>query len=87
VLINLRQFLKEAEYKYNIGMNDLVYKPGLSLMEFMNLRFFKGIFKLDVFNSIASHIRKSFTNPKLIQLLEFPVLFLGALPQNTPCII
>jgi len=82
----LKQFLKEAEYKYNIGMNDLVYKPGLSLTEFMNLRFFKGIFKLDVFNSIASHIRKSFTNPKLIQLLEFPVLFLGALPKNTPAL-
>lgn len=82
----LKQFLKEAEFKYNIGMNDLVYKPGLSLTEFMNLRFFKGVFKLDVFNSIASHIRKSFTNPKLIQLLEFPVLFLGALPQNTPAL-
>jgi phytoene desaturase len=82
----LKQFLKEAEYKYNIGMNDLVYKPGLSLMEFMNARFFKGIFKLDVFNSIASHIRKSFKDPKLIQLLEFPVLFLGALPENTPAL-
>lgn len=82
----LKQFLKEAEYKYQVGMNDLVYKPGLSLMEFMTLKFFKGIFKLDVFNSIASHIRKSFTNPKLIQLLEFPVLFLGALPQNTPAL-
>lgn len=82
----LKQFLKEAEYKYQIGMNDLVYKPGLSLMEFMNWRFFKGIFKLDVFNSIAKHIRKSFTNPKLIQLLEFPVLFLGALPENTPAL-
>lgn len=82
----LKQFLKEAEYKYNIGMNDLVYKPGLSLSEFMNLRFFKGVFKLDVFNSIAAHIRKSFSNPKLIQLLEFPVLFLGALPKNTPAL-
>ncbi len=82
----LKQFLKEAEYKYNIGMNDLVYKPGLSLTEFMNARFFKGIFKLDVFNSIANHIRKSFKNPKLIQLLEFPVLFLGALPENTPAL-
>lgn len=82
----LKQFLKEAEYKYQIGMNDLVYKPGLSLTEFMNWRFFKGIFKLDVFNSIAKHIRKSFTNPKLIQLLEFPVLFLGALPENTPAL-
>jgi phytoene desaturase len=82
----LKQFLKEAEYKYKIGMHDLVYKPGLSLTEFLNMRFFRGIFKLDVFNSIASHIRKSFTNPKLIQLLEFPVLFLGALPKNTPAL-
>lgn len=82
----LKIFLKEAEYKYNIGMHDLVYKPGLSLTEFLNMRFFRGIFKLDVFNSIASHIRKSFTNPKLIQLLEFPVLFLGALPKNTPAL-
>ncbi len=82
----LKQFLKEAEYKYNIGMNDLVYKPGLSLTEFMNTQFLKGVFKLDVFNSISSHIRKSFSNPKLIQLLEFPVLFLGALPENTPAL-
>jgi len=84
--LKLKQFLKEAEYKYNIGMNDLVYKPGLSLTEFMNAQFLKGVFKLDVFNSIASHIRKSFSNPKLIQLLEFPVLFLGALPKNTPAL-
>lgn len=84
--LKLKQFLKEAEYKYNIGMKDLVYKPGISLMEFMTIKFFKGIFKLDVFNSIASHIRKSFTNTKLIQLLEFPVLFLGALPKNTPAL-
>ncbi len=84
--VKLKQFLKEAEYKYNVGMNDLVYKPGLSLMEFMSFKFFKGIFKLDVFNSISSHIRKSFTNTKIIQLLEFPILFLGALPKNTPAL-
>ncbi|MFO0321313.1 MAG: phytoene desaturase family protein [Bacteroidota bacterium] len=84
--LKLKQFLKEAEYKYHIGMNDLVYKPGLSINEFFNLRFFKGLLKLDVFNSIAAHIRKSFSNPKLVQLLEFPVLFLGALPKNTPAL-
>jgi phytoene desaturase len=82
----LKQFLKEAEYKYQVGINDLVYKPGLSITEFMNMKFLSGVFKLDVFNSIASHIRKSFSNPKLIQLLEFPILFLGALPENTPAL-
>jgi phytoene desaturase len=84
--LRLKQFLKEAEYKYQVGINDLVYKPGLSITEFMNMKFLSGVFKLDVFNSIASHIRKSFSNPKLIQLLEFPILFLGALPENTPAL-
>ncbi|MES2513578.1 MAG: phytoene desaturase family protein [Bacteroidota bacterium] len=82
----LKLFLEEAEYKYKVGMHDLVYKPGLSLTEFMDFRFLSGVFKLDVFQSISTHIRKSFSNPKLIQLLEFPVLFLGALPQNTPAL-
>jgi phytoene desaturase len=82
----LKLFLQEAEYKYNVGMHDLVYKPGLSLTEFMDVRFLSGVFKLDVFQSISTHIRKSFSNSRLIQLLEFPVLFLGALPQNTPAL-
>jgi phytoene desaturase len=82
----LKQFLKEAEYKYEVGMHDLVYRPGISLTEFMDARFLKGLFKLDVLTSMSKHIRKSFSNPKLIQLLEFPTLFLGALPQNTPAL-
>lgn len=82
----LKRFLDEASYKYEVGMHDLVYKPGVSLLEFMNWRFLKGLFKLDVTTSMSKHIRKSFTHPKLIQLLEFPVLFLGALPQDTPAL-
>lgn len=82
----LKQFLKEAEYKYKVGMHDLVYRPGISLTEFMDARFLKGLFKLDVLTSMSKHIRKSFSHPKLIQLLEFPVLFLGALPQDTPAL-
>lgn len=82
----LKQFLKEAAYKYEVGMHKLVYKPGISLTEFLDLDFLKGAFKLDVFTSMSSHIRKFFSHPKLIQLLEFPVLFLGALPQNTPAL-
>lgn len=82
----LKQFLKEAEYKYQVGMQDLVYRPGLSITEFMDMRFLKGLFKLDVLKSIHTHIRKYFKDPHLVQLLEFPVLFLGALPKNTPAL-
>ena len=83
---NLKQFLQEAEYKYKVGIHDLVYKPGINLSEFMDAKLISGIFKLDVFKSMSSHVRKLFKNEKLIQLLEFPVLFLGALPKDTPAL-
>lgn len=82
----LRQFLREGKYKYEIGINELVYKPGLSWTELADVRLMKGVFKLHVFNSISSYIRKFFQNPRIIQLLEFPVLFLGAKPADTPAL-
>ncbi len=82
----LHAFLKEAEYKYQIGMNELVYKPGKSLWEFADLRVLKSLFRLDLFSPMSKHIRSYFTNPKLIELLEFPVLFLGAKPSKTPAL-
>ncbi len=82
----LLQFLEEGKYKYDIGINDLVHKPGLSVREFMDINLLKGALRLHVFQSIASYIRKFFKNEKLIQLLEFPVLFLGATPEKTPAL-
>ncbi len=82
----LKLFLAEASIKYEVGMKDLVFKPGRSLREFMSIDFFKGLFKLDLFTSHSQHVRKYFTNPKIISLLEFPVLFLGAKPQDTPAL-
>ncbi len=82
----LRTFLKQAEYKYEVGINDLVYKPSRSLTEFIDPRLLKGLLKMDVFTSMSKHIRRYFKNEKLIQLLEFPVLFLGSTPENTPAL-
>lgn len=82
----LDAFLKQAAYKYEVGINDLVYKPCRSIFEFADLRLLSGIIRLDVFQSIHKHIRKFFKHEKIIQLMEFPILFLGALPENTPAL-
>ncbi len=82
----LDAFLKEAEYKYRVGIEKLVYKPGRSIGEFLDWDLVKGLFRLDVFTSISSHIKRYFKDPRIIQLLEFPVLFLGALPKDTPAL-
>ena len=82
----LDKFLAEAEYKYNVGINKLVHKPGQSVTEFLDWEVIKGVFKLEVFTSMKKHVGKYFKHPKLQQLMEFPVLFLGALPENTPAL-
>ncbi len=82
----LKDFLKEGEHKYTIGMGGLVYKPGLSLKELMDAQLLKGVFKLHVLQSISTYIGKYFKSPRLARLLEFPVLFLGAAPSDTPAL-
>ncbi len=80
----LSQFLEQAAYKYEVGMNKFVWKPSRSLTEFLSMKLLVDLTRLDVLQSFHSHIRKYFTNDRILKLMEFPVLFLGAIPQNTP---
>lgn len=82
----LQQFLEEAAYKYEVGINKLVFRPGQSVKEFLDWDLARGLFKLDVFRSMKAHVAKYFKHPKLVELMEFPVLFLGALPEKTPAL-
>jgi phytoene desaturase len=80
----LLKFIEDGKYKYELGIKNLVYKPGLSIFELFNASLLRGILRLNIFRSISSYIRQYFKNPLLIKLLEFPVLFLGASAQKTP---
>ncbi|MEO8582859.1 MAG: phytoene desaturase family protein [Flavitalea sp.] len=82
----LDAFLKEAAFKYKVGIQNLVYKPGLSLLEFANADFLKGLWRMDVFTSMRKHVNKYFRDERIRQLMEFPVLFLGALAKDTPAL-
>lgn len=84
--VKLRQFLKEAKYKYEVGMQDFVRKTSDSVMEFADMRVLKSMFRIQLFTSMSAHVRSLFKNEKLLELLEFPVLFLGATPQKTPAL-
>ena len=78
----LKKFISKAQENYDIAINKVVLRPGLSPLELVTK---ETILKVDqFFKTISSQVRKSFKNPKLISTLEFPVLFLGAKPSNTP---
>lgn len=78
----LKKFIKKAQYNYETSMSELVYKPGESILELVTPQTVTQIGQF--VKSIRVTIRKDFTNERLIQILEFPVLFLGAKPENTP---
>ncbi|MFL2590715.1 MAG: phytoene desaturase family protein [Flavobacteriaceae bacterium] len=80
--ILLKRFMKKAEKHYEIAVKDMVYKPGISPLELVNS---KTIVRLKYFfTNIKKEVEKDFKNEKLSQILQFPVLFLGAKPSKTP---
>lgn len=79
---HLRKFLKSAEFNYKTAIEDLVYKPGVSPLELVTPVTIARVTQF--FSTISKTVRKNIKSNKLIQVLEFPVLFLGAKPSNTP---
>lgn len=79
---HLKRFIDQAQENYDIAINKVVLRPGLSPLELVTK---ETVLRVDqFFKTISQEVRKKFKNPKLVSTLEFPVLFLGAKPSNTP---
>ncbi|MCL4152776.1 UNVERIFIED_CONTAM: hypothetical protein GTU68_053436, partial [Idotea baltica] len=80
----LRAFLKQAQDNYDIAVKDIVYKPGVSPLELVTPETIARLHLL--LTNIQGQIRRKIKSKKLRKVLEFPVLFLGAKPSNTPAL-
>lgn len=80
----LDRFLKQAEFKYRVGMGDYVRRPSLSLFEFVDARLIKESLRLDMLQSMRKHVGAYFRDQRLVQIMEFPVLFLGGTAREIP---
>jgi phytoene desaturase len=79
---NLKKFIAKAQKNYDIAINKVVLRPGLSPFELITP---ETVMRVDqFFKTVSGEVRKKFKNPKLVSVLEFPVLFLGAKPSKTP---
>ena len=74
--------MEESRKNYEIAMQDLVYNPGKSLIELLSLEtaIKDSIFLCKTFLKQLKKILK----PETAKHFKFPVLFLGAKPNNTP---
>ncbi|HWS60971.1 MAG TPA: NAD(P)/FAD-dependent oxidoreductase, partial [Flavobacterium sp.] len=79
---HLDSFLKNAKHNYDVAIKDLVYRPGISISELITPATIKKANQF--FSTIRTSVRKNIKDHRLQQIMEFPVLFLGAKPSNTP---
>ena len=81
--IKLKKFILNARENYRVAVLDLIYKmPGESPLELVTIDTIK---KVKYFlTNIRREVRKDFKSHMLRAILEFPVLFLGAKPSDTP---
>jgi phytoene desaturase len=80
--IKLKKFMANAKSNYDIAIKNLVYRPGVSPLELITIETAKKVGAF--FSTISKDVKREFKNQRLIQILEFPVLFLGAKPSDTP---
>lgn len=78
----LEKFIRQAAYNYQVAMEKVVYKPGKSPFELVMPATLKRL--PSFFTSLSREVRSQVKHPALRQILEFPVLFLGAKPADIP---
>lgn len=82
----LNRFLEEARQKYHLGMRNLAQHTGIPWRELLSPVILKQFFRLNLFKSMRRHIGQHFSDPRIRQLLSFPVLFLGGTPAKLPAL-
>ncbi|MFP4484014.1 MAG: phytoene desaturase family protein [Spirochaetaceae bacterium] len=80
----LRAFLDQSKAKYDLAMNNFIYKNFYTLFDFVNWTTIRNLGTLNILKNYRSMIRRYISHPDLQKILEFPVVFLGSSARNTP---
>jgi len=82
----LKDYLIDAEYKYNTAMKEFLYKEYSTIFDFLNPKIILNAPKLRLFESIDSFASRFFKSKKAKKVLEYSMVFLGGSPSNTPAL-
>jgi len=80
------RYLEGSRRNYELGMERFVYEDRSSLREFLSLDVLTSARGLTLLGSMADHVEKYFAHPKLQQIVQYSLVFLGGSPSNTPAL-
>ncbi|MCR9163894.1 MAG: phytoene desaturase family protein [Nannocystaceae bacterium] len=79
----LDRFLAQTRYIYESAVEDYLLRPSLSIFEFVDPRLVFELGKMRMLRSMHAYAKSFFDDPRLVRLVEWPVLFLGASAKKT----
>ena len=80
----LRRYLEDAEEAYEIGMHRFVMANRSRFRDYVSLDVLRSARGLSLLGTMDDHVKTYVEHPKLRQLLQYTLVFLGGSPHNTP---
>ncbi|WP_299236225.1 phytoene desaturase family protein [Natronomonas sp.] len=81
-----RSYLEEAERAYEVGVEEFVYRDRSRFRDCLDPRLARAARGVTLLDSMQDHVADYFEHPKLRQLVQYTLVFLGGAPHNTPAI-
>ncbi|MFB6108452.1 MAG: phytoene desaturase family protein [Haloplanus sp.] len=82
----LERYLERAAYTYEVGMEQFVYEDRTRLRDFVDLDVLRSARGLSLLGTMQDHVENYFDHPKLQQIMQYSLVFLGGAPNNTPAL-
>ena len=82
----LDEYLERAREAYDLGMERFVYEDRARLRDMLDLDVVRSGRALPLLRTMDDHVKRYVDHPKLRQLLEYTLVFLGGSPYNTPAL-
>ena len=79
-------YLEESERTYEIGMEHFVYEDRPRLRDYVDKDVLRYSWGLSLLGKMQGHVEDYFDHPKLQQLMQYTLVFLGGSPTNTPAL-
>jgi phytoene desaturase len=82
----LDDYLERSKLNYEVGMEEFVYTDRTRLRDFLDLDVARNARGLTLLGSMQDHVERYFDHPKLQQVMQYSLVFLGGAPNNTPAL-
>ncbi|MFB6071514.1 MAG: phytoene desaturase family protein [Halobacterium sp.] len=81
-----RRYLEQSRETYEVGMEHFVYTDRPRFRDYVDWDVVRNARGLGLLGSMQDHVEQYFDHPKLQQLVQYSLVFLGGSPTNTPAL-